>query len=91
MVFARLQNRHNEASRLTKAPIQFADYARSRPMTFKDANDLLQAMFQAPPAFSRDCQWLAVDVLTVEPEGENNTLAQVRSHTSARFILRPSL
>ena len=34
MVFARLEKRHNEASRLTKVPNQFVDYAHSRPMTF---------------------------------------------------------
>jgi capsule synthesis protein PGA_cap len=28
-------------------PIQFVDYARSRPMTFEEANDLLQALFLA--------------------------------------------
>jgi hypothetical protein len=28
-------------------PIQFIDYARSRPMTFEEANDLLQALFLA--------------------------------------------
>jgi hypothetical protein len=28
-------------------PIQFVDYARSRPMTFEEANDLLQTLFQA--------------------------------------------
>jgi poly-gamma-glutamate synthesis protein (capsule biosynthesis protein) len=29
------------------SPIQFVDYARSRPMTFEEANDLLQALFLA--------------------------------------------
>ena len=28
-------------------PIQFVDYARSRPMTFEEANTLFQALFQA--------------------------------------------
>jgi poly-gamma-glutamate synthesis protein (capsule biosynthesis protein) len=28
-------------------PIQFIDYARSRPMTFEEANSLLQALFFA--------------------------------------------
>jgi len=28
-------------------PIQFVDYARSRPMTFEEANDLLQVLFHA--------------------------------------------
>ena len=28
-------------------PIQFVDYARSRPMTFEEANELLQVLFQA--------------------------------------------
>ncbi|HSL46940.1 MAG TPA: CapA family protein [Anaerolineales bacterium] len=28
-------------------PIQFVDYARSRPMTFEEANDLFQVLFQA--------------------------------------------
>ena len=28
-------------------PIQFVDYARSRPMTYEEANELLQALFLA--------------------------------------------